>query len=203
MQRFGAGYSGDLGTFRATHEVYGVIEEAQRLSEKAKDKDRIFPRRNERPNDSMEIMTAEESMAHISKNLGCSRMEAATHLGSGPKAYSRGLYRKADLDSWIEEQKKGKRFVASELEKKQHGPDREVFHLLDKDEAAAAIMRAVPECSKASALAALAGKDSGIPSLARYGGRYYKDTDLKTWIEQHSLKLAMPPGPWKPAVEHA
>lgn len=189
--RHGAGYSNDLGTWRAEHEDYGVISGAEQLAEKAKDKDRIFPRRSERPNDSMEIMSAEESMGHIAKHLGCTRMEAATHLGSGPKAYSRGLYRKADLDSWIEQQKKGKRFVADELQKKQTGPDKDVFHLLDRAEAIGAVCKATG-CNRQEAIASLDGRGDGVPAPAKYGGNYIKDTDLSDWLEKHGQKISVP-----------
>jgi len=198
--RHGAGFSNDLGTSEALSTSYGERRGAEVLSDGEREQQRLTARRNPRPDDDLHVLTSDESVAHIAKHLGCSRMDASKMLGT-LQAYSRGFYSKHTLDKAIEEHKKGKKFVASELERAQHGPDKEVFHLLDKDEAAAAVCKETG-CSKTEALDALAGRQNGIPGLARYGN-FYKDVDLADWLKHHSLKISIPDKPFTPAVRHA
>jgi hypothetical protein len=199
--RHGAGYSNDLGTSQAMRESFGETRGATILSDGESERERLTARRNPRPDDDLRIMSSDEALTHLAKNCEIGRMEASKMLGA-LKAYARGYYDSRTLDAAIEQHKKGKKFVASELEKKQHGPDKEVFHLLDKDEAAAAVCKETG-CSKTEALDAIAGRQNGIPGLPKYGGRYFRDVDLADWLKHHSLKISIPDKPFTPAVRHA
>jgi hypothetical protein len=196
--RHGADYSNDLGTSQAMRESFGERRGAEILSDGDNERERMTARRNPRPdNEDMHIFTSDESVARIVKHLECSRMEASKMLG-GLKAYAKGFYDSRTLDNAIKDYKKGKKFVASELTKQQRGPDKEEFHLLDRAEAANAVSKETG-CSVAKARAALDGKGDGIPGLPKYGGNYYKDTDLADWLEKHSQKIAVP----DPAIKSA
>ncbi|MGB7282028.1 MAG: hypothetical protein WBE13_07200, partial [Candidatus Acidiferrum sp.] len=180
---------------------YGPTRGATILSDGESESQRLTARRNPRPdNEDMHILTSDEALTHLANNLQCSRMDASRMLG-GLKAYAKGFYDSRTLDDAVKEHKRGKKFVADELEKQQHGPDKEVFHLLDRNEAAAATCKETG-CSHAEALDALAGKQNGIPGLAKYGN-FYKDVDLADWLKRHSLKISIPDKPFTPAVRHA
>lgn len=189
--RHGAGYSNDLGTSEALTTSYGPTRGATILSDGESESQRLTARRNPRPdNEDMHILTSDEALTHLANNLQCSRMDASRMLG-GLKAYAKGFYDSRTLDDAVKEHKRGKKFVADELQKKQTGPDKEVFHLLDRAEAVNAVCKETG-CNRQEAMAALDGKGDGIPAPARYGGNYYRDDELSDWLKKHSLKISVP-----------
>jgi len=191
MQRHGAGYSNDLGTSEALSTSYGDPRgAAEILTHGRMLRGRDTERRNPEPDSDMHILTSEEAVTHLARNCSISRMEASTMLGA-LKHYARGYYDSRVLDEAVKAHKKGKKFVMSELEKQQHGPDKEVFHLLDRAEAVNAVCKETG-CNRDEALAALQGRGDGIPAPPKYGGNYIKDTDLADWLKKHSQKIAVP-----------